>query len=286
MFIILLVVQTVGFEFLSVDPVARRLQGGIGITGDGYELNYNPAALAFNERQISTISYFNYIGGTHFGQVGHKIKQFGVMAKYFNGGSLKHTDNMGNELQPATFGVNFIDLTVGAGFKFHSKFGLGADLKFQYERIDTFTALGMGMDAGAYYQVSERIKTGSILKNLGYGIKPFIKEHEMLPFEFGIGGVIDWPKSSLFIDGYLPVVGKPNGRIGYEYWLVNQFSLKIGYNSKLLEVKTGEGAIDLIAGMNGGFGVKVGNFIFDYLITPYGELGLTHRLSLSFTHSK
>ncbi len=284
MIAILLILQAVGFEFLSVDPVARRNQGGIGVLGDGYEIIYNPAALAWSESRISTISYFNYIGGTHFGQLGHQMKSIGIAAKYFNGGTLKRTDNMGNEL--STFGVNFIDLAAGKAFATSEKFGLGAAVKFQYERIDTFTSLGGGIDIGSLYKINDKINVGAVVKNLGVGIKPFIEEREMLPLEFGIGGVINWSKSNLFADIYIPIEGKPNVRIGYEDWLLENLALKGGFNSKLFEVKTATGPLDLITGFNLGIGLKIQSFCFDYLFTPYGELGFTHRISLSFAHSQ
>lgn len=286
MIAILLILQTVGFEFLSVDPVAGRNQGGLSILGDGYEIVYNPAGLAFNNDQISTISYFNYIGGTHFGQLSHEFRSIAATAKYFNGGSLKRTDNMGNELQPSTFGVNFIDLSAGKGFKLGEKFALGGSVKFQYERIDTFTALGAGLDFGSVFKAKENINLAAVLKNIGYGIKPFISERELLPLEFGIGGSIAWSKSNLFVDGYVPVVGKPNLRLGYEYWWMENFATKIGFNTGLLEVKTGNEAINLITGMGLGLGFKLAPLRINYLFAPYAELGLTHRISISFQHNK
>ncbi len=284
MVFLLILVQAVGFEFLSVDPVARRNQGGIGVTGDGYEITYNPSGLAFNSKQISTISYFNYIGGTHFGQIGHQLKSKALAVRYFNGGTLKRTDNMGNEL--GTFGVHFIDLALGPGFKINEKLGLGASVKFQYERIDTFVSLGTGIDLGSLYKLKENINLAAVVKNLGLTIKPFIEERDILPLEVGLGGALYWAKNSMFADFYIPIEGKPNGRLGYEYWLLKNFSLKIGFNSKLLELKTGSEAIDLITGLGLGVGIRWAGLNLDYLFTPYGELGLLHRISLAFIHSK
>lgn len=285
MFVILLIVQAVGFEFLSVDPVARRNQGGIAVLGDGYELMYNASALGFAENRISTISYFNYIGGTHFGQLGHQMKTIALGAKYFNGGSLKHTDNMGNELEPATFGVNFIDLSAGKGFRIKEVFALGGCVKFQYQRIDTFTALGAGVDLGATYRIKENAAIGAVVKNLGMGIKPFIEEREMLPLEFGVGGAVNGRNYSLYADVYAPVEGPANFRTGLEYWVLSAVGLKGGFNSFLFETKTGEGAIDLVTGLSAGVAIKVRRFCVDYLVAPYGELAITHRISLSFRHN-
>ena len=64
-------------------------------------------------------------------------------------------------------------------------------------------------------------------------------------------------------------------RTGVEYLLSDIIAFRFGYKSGLSE--TGE-----FAGLNCGFGAKVRNFNLDYAFTPYGVLGLTHRVSLTY----
>jgi hypothetical protein len=66
--------------------------------------------------------------------------------------------------------------------------------------------------------------------------------------------------------------------LGAEYWVAEILALRFGY-------RTGTGTGGL-SGLRTGLGVYFKNFGLDYAIAPYGELGLTHKISLSFKTNK
>ncbi len=56
------------------------------------------------------------------------------------------------------------------------------------------------------------------------------------------------------------------------------FAVRAGYMSNAREA--GRGGLTPLAGLGGGFGLKLGNYRADYTFTPFGELGNVQRLSL------
>jgi len=71
MIILLILINTTGYEFMLVDPVAHRIGMGCALFGDGFTLHYNPGGLGFSDDTYYSSSYLNYIAGTHLGYLGY-----------------------------------------------------------------------------------------------------------------------------------------------------------------------------------------------------------------------
>ncbi len=266
-----------GFEYLLIDPVAERAGMGYGLCGDGYSINYNPAGIVLTENPCYSISYLNYMCGTHFGYLGYERKEFGLGIKYFYSGRIKKTDALGSEL--GYFSANFIDANIGKAFYFKDFF-VGASLKLGYEKIDTLFAGGLGVDIGCLYFLSaENIQIGLGLKNIGMTIKPFIDEKERFPYEINLGIVkrfeagwvgLDLVKSELFNFVW---------RLGGKYEINPIFALKASYNSLFSQMKIGTG-IDFLTGIGIGFEITKAPLKINYFYTPFFTLGHGHRISI------
>ena len=83
----LLLAANIGFEYLTVDPIAHRVGMGYAQFADGYSVSYNPAGLSYNFDSYYSVSYLSYIGDTHFGYLGYEKNQLGLGIRYF------HTSN-------------------------------------------------------------------------------------------------------------------------------------------------------------------------------------------------
>jgi len=266
-----------GFEYLLVDPVAERVGMGYALCGDGHNIHYNPAGLILNTSASYSISYLNYIGGTHFGYLDYESQLLGVGIRYFYSGKIKKTDPTGQEL--GDFSTNFIDLNIGKGFAMNNIM-FGASGKIVYELIDTLYSLGVGTDIGALYFLSqENIQLGFAMKNIGTSVKPFINERELFPYEFNLGAIRRFNSGWLGIDIVRPALMNFGIRVGCEYELNQFFSLRASYNSLLSQIKTDSG-LDFFAGMTLGFAVKKGQIQINYSYTPYFTLGQAHRLTI------
>ncbi|UCC12826.1 MAG: hypothetical protein JSW02_04700, partial [candidate division WOR-3 bacterium] len=275
--IILLLITTIGFEHMSVDPVAHRVGMGYAQFGDGYSVHYNPGGLAYGIGTFYSASYLNYIGGTHFGYIGYENNQVGVGIRYFNGGTIKRTDELGFE--DGTFSVHFIDMTIGKGL-FFNDIGLGIALKGVYARIDTLSAIGIGADIGGIYIIPDpEIQIGLAIKNIGTGVKAYIDENETLPYEINLGVTKQFADGWVGFDLVKPALMDFGIRIGGSFSVTPLFDLKASYNSLLSSIRTGNNGLDFLAGVTAGFALNTGRFCIDYSYSPYFDLGGCHRLS-------
>jgi hypothetical protein len=277
--IMIFLCSTIGFEHLLVDPVAQRVGMGYAQIGDGYNVHYNPAGLSYTVAPLYTASYCQYIGGTHFGYLGVEKNQFGVGVRYFNSGNMKKTDALGQEY--GTFGVHFIDLTVGKGF-FYNDFGIGFSLKGLYARIDTLYSLGVGVDAGVLYLLSEpEIQVGIAVKNLGTGVKAYIEDNDVFPYEVNVSAMKYLPFGWVGFDLVKPALMDIGLRIGGCYTVFDNLEIKASYSTLYSSMQTGSSGLDFLAGIIVGFGVNINTFSIHYSYAPYFDLGGGHRLSLS-----
>ncbi len=277
--IITVLITSIGFEYLVVDPVAHRVGMGYALYGDGYSVQYNPGGLAFSYSPHYSLSYLNYIGGTHFGFLGYESKQIGVGVRYFNSGSMKKTDALGNEY--GSFGVHFIDLNLGKGFVYKD-IGLGVSLKTLYANIDTLYALGIGFDLGAIYILSKpKVQIGVAVKNIGTSVKPFITTNEIFPYEINVGAVKQFNQAWIGLDLVKPALTGFGLRIGGAYALTPIFILKTSYNSLLSTLRTESNGLDILTGLTIGITITTKNFLLDYSYSPYFDFGSGHRISIS-----
>ncbi|MGQ9664851.1 MAG: PorV/PorQ family protein [bacterium] len=274
---LLLLITLTGFEYLLVDPVAERAGMGYALYGDGHNIYYNPAGIVLNTGTTYSISYLNYIGGTHFGYLDYESSLLGTGLRYFYSGKMKKTDALGQEL--GDFSTNFIDLNIGKGYTMGNII-LGASGKIVYEQIDTLSSLGIGADIGALYFLTQKnIQFGLAVKNLGVSVKPFIKERETFPYEFNLGVVRRFYAGWIAMDITHSAFMNFGVRLGGEYSINQFFRIRASYNSLLSEIKTDNG-IDFIAGITFGFGVSKGKIQVNYSYSPYFALGQAHRLTL------
>lgn len=275
--ILLLIITVTGFEYLLVDPVAERVGMGYALGGDGHNIHYNPAGMAINTAPTYSISYLNYIGGTHFGYLDYENNLLGAGLRYFYSGKMKKTDALGQEL--GDFSTNFIDLNIGKGYTMGNII-LGVSGKIAYEQIDTLFSLGFGTDIGALYFLSqENIQLGLTVKNLGISVKPFINERESFPYELNLGTVRRFSTGWVGLDVVHSAFMNFGVRVGGEYMVNQLLSIRVSYNSLLAQMKTDNG-LDFITGITAGFGIKKGQIQINYSHSPYFALGQAHRLTI------
>jgi hypothetical protein len=271
-------ITTIGFEFLSVDPVAHRAGMGYALYGDGYDVHYNPGGLAFSDVTQYAVSYLNYFGGTHFGYLGYARRQIGVGLRYFNSGSMKKVDELGQEY--GTFGVQHIDISFGKGF-FYKEVGIGAALKAVYSSIDTLSALAVGVDIGAIYNIPDPgVQLGLSVKNIGSGVTAYVESRETLPYEITLSAAKVMDAGWFGVDLVKPALLDFGARIGGAYYVNPFLHLKASYSTLLSAIRS-EG-VGFLAGLTVGMGVCKDRFLLSYSYSPYFDLGGGHRISISY----
>ena len=275
---IVALISTIGFEFLSVDPVAQRAGMGYALYGDGYDVHYNPGGLAFSENTHYSISYLNYFDGTHFGYLGYERSKLGVGVRYFYSGSMKKVDELGQEY--GTFGVHHIDVSVGRGFVYKS-IGIGVSIKGLYSSIDTLNALGIGADVGAIYMIPDPgLQVGLSVKNIGYGVKAYVESRETFPYEIAVSAAKVLDAGWFGVDLVKPALTGFGVRFGGAYYVNSLLHLKASYSTLLSSIRS-EG-IGFLAGLTVGLGIRKDRLFFNYTYSPYFDLGGGHRISIGF----
>ncbi len=183
-----------------------------------------------------------------------------------------------------SYGARFESLDAGLAVKYiRSKL---------YDRSAGSAALDLGV-------IIKGVENGGtdlafFARNFGQTLK-LGSESAPLPFEFG--GALNWrliPRLNFFIDGHLPSDHSPYVITAGEY------AIPFAAAPKVSAVTHGSGAVRsglfLRGGMNfknkedlgwmgafsAGFGVKFWETSFDYAFVPYGDLGVTHRLTLGW----
>lgn len=267
------------FIFLRISAGSRPAALAEAVTASGNDITssfYNPALLrAFdgkNQAAFMYNSYFKDVSQNYFG-LGFKGKKMSI------GGylSLGRVADIQRWEDPDTVSLgtfeenNFIGaLTTAYSFEY---FDMGISVKYAYEKIDYATANSFMVDVGIYKAVTEEIRAGAAVKNIG-GKTKFVSESYPLAREFRLG--VSYKPS--YFENSLEVLGDAvfysdidtKFNFGVEYNYRRSFTLRsgygLGYDSR---------------GISFGGGVNYRQFTFDYAFVNYkNDLGNTHRFTV------
>ncbi len=172
-----------------------------------------------------------------------------------------------------TFSVWDAVLALGFGIPLGKNYYLGAGFKGCYQDFYTTRGYGAGFDIGFSAQPLSFIQTGIALRN--FGALKYISL-EPLPAEIAIGIAYAAQKFKSAIDGVYPFDRRLNFRLGIEYLPFKEVSLRVGYRTGPVDLKS----LGLFNGITAGIGINLTNLTIDYSLSPYGKLGLLHRLGI------
>lgn len=280
---------------------ADFLELGVGARADGMgeaysavaegadALYWNPAALTNVQDHAITVMDAPYIDSSYYDSIEYAQKlgpgSLGVGLQYFNSGSIAATDASG--VSVGSFDPYDIAFSVGYGYKLNglsqdwlNGYSVGLAGKWIQSRIATY-AQTEAADIGVYSPgyMGDKLHWAFTATNLG-GTMKFDSANENLPEAFRVGGSYkimgNWLGSA---DLVLPRGNGPELALGTEYRYDAGKGLGIavrgGYNTTTTDDVTG------FTGFSFGAGISFQKYSFDYAVVPYGDLGLTHRLSLS-----
>ena len=281
---------TTGFDFLRITPTAREAAMGgaaIGSASSPMGFWFSPAHALPAETPRAHVGYLSYVAGIHIGSAAYSQpvgtdKGVGFGLVYLNAGTMKRTNERGDEL--GTFGVSFADLNLSGATKLGEALSVGVGLQGLYGSIDTFFTMGLAGNVGATYRLPvEGLTAGLAVKNVGYQLKAFQTDRDPMPIDFGLGLAYEPnPSLSLALDVHKPIDNRINVRAGVEGWIADILVLRAGYSSDGIDLKAGSGS-DILAGVSTGLGVRYRGYQLDYCFIPMVELGVAHRLSLAFS---
>ena len=268
------------FDFLNFDASARAVALGgayTALSADSSALIYNPAGLARVRAHEATFMHNQYAQGLTQDFLGFAARQgFGFQLNTASLNDIPRTTISQPGGTGSSFGISDLALGAGYGFDLGEDWSVGAAGKFIRETIDNVSATGGAVDAGVLYRASglPGLTFGSSLLNVGPAIK-FMSASQQLPTTARLGGAYAFSawdnRQTAVFDVTKTITDKVRFGIGYETMLQKSFALRGGFTTRN----------DAGIGVTAGVGWSGKNFAADYAIVPMGDVGLTHRLSVT-----
>ncbi len=297
-------VGTTGATFLKIEAGARPVAMGgafVAVADDANTTYWNPAGLAQLEEREITAMHNEWLEGMRYEFLGYvqPIKSekggqgFGIsaMGLYTTGLEQRSTETMDPE---GTFAAYDIAVAGAYARKISKTISLGANAKLIHQRIENETAWGGAIDIGLLYRVRRRIRRGRFsrdriqvgfaVQNIGPKIK-FVTDSDPLPLNIKAGVAKTYDLRSitsevtLACDVNAPIDNVPNGHFGAEFVYQKmkdiQLAARAGYKTNTIK------DLNALSGLSAGAGFVWKRMAIDYVWVPYGDLGNTHRISLT-----
>ena len=276
-----LVLAGAGAAFLKI-PVGPRVCGtgeaAVAYIDDASALYYNPAGLA-NVPSFDVLLAHNqwlldmnheYVAGV-YGSEG--LGRFGLALDYWGSGSIQGINIRGETIPGYTFSAADWSLNLGYARSF-SDLSVGLGLELVHDQQESLSTSAVAFNAGAMYKTPLKgLKAGVSVANVGTKGKLY-KESYSLPLEGRLGWRYDRGILGVMQDFILSATEKPGIAAGVECRPVQLLALRVGY-------RTGSD-VDGFSGLRAGLGISWHGIGVDYAFAPYGKLGASHRISISY----
>ena len=283
-------------DILEAQPGTRpAAMGGafVAVADDVNAVNYNPAGLAFIDKNELQFNQNNMLEGIISNNINwvyplsemnaKNINDFGVLAGGFNFtdyGQLPGRDASGNAT--SEFGAKDRIISISYGKAFNPNFSIGVTGREVRQEIYAIKAKGYSFDGGILFKgIINNLSVGLVAQNMGTKMK-FDTDSEPLPGKVVLGSALTLFKDRLTLAADLnkPVNDYYYWSLGGEYWLTRVLTVQLGYKTKH----------DIGNGLTSGIGLNLREFEFSFLpvaelslnyaYLPHGDLGAEHRLDL------
>lgn len=285
------------FEFLRLDtsPRAAALAGSFVSNGDDPNVMfYNPAGINLLNGIPVSFSFLKHLmdinsASVSFSKEFEGLGRFAAGVQYINYGTFTRADKDGVKL--GNFGAGDFALLLGYGNQLDNNFYYGANIKFIYSSIESYSSAGVALDFGLHYAIPEsRWNFGFSVLNLGTQLKSYFDTKEELPLDIRLGFSKEleklpfrlfWSFNKLgdryenFWDRFKQIT------LGGEFRFGQSLRLRFGFdNEKRKEMKLGTTTSGL-AGFSVGLGFIVNKYNVDYSFSSLGSIGALHRFGIS-----
>jgi len=271
-----------GAQFLKLGAGARAVAMGeafVAVSDDINAMTYNPAGLSsITNRQLSFL-HTEWLQSIRYENIAYCQPCLGGVL----GGSatVLWIDDIerrtSDTVNPDGYApARDVSASVVYAKSLSSNLSAGATFKFIYQQLDDISAYGGAFDLGLKFKLYKDLMMGVSLQNLGLE-SAFISEQYPLPMNFKIGIANKFPinltLASDFNYGLIDNVYIVSA--GMEWALHPMFSLRGGYKYNSATFSLGA-----LSGLSVGAGFNINFLTIDYSFVPYGELGMTNRISL------
>jgi len=272
-----------GAQFLKLAIGARPAAMGevyVAVSDDINGISWNPAGLAtITNRQLSLIhtewlqsirhEYLAYCQPAFGGVLGASATVLWIDGIERRTGDTPDPDGYA----PA----RDISASIVYSKSLSDNFSAGATFKFIFQQLDDVSAYGGAVDLGLKYRLYKDLVMGVALQNLGLE-SAFISEQYPLPLNLKVGIANKFPINLILASdiNYSLIDSVFQVGVGTEWALHPMFSLRGGYKYNSATFSLGA-----LSGLSVGAGFNINFLSIDYAFIPYGELGMTNRISLT-----
>lgn len=271
-------------SFLKLGSGARAT--GLGgaytaVSGDINSISYNPAGLASLKKSEAGFTRAELVDGVSYNFLGYSQPAakgtLGLGVNYLGQSSIEGRGV--NREATGAFQASDTAINLAYARQITARSGVGLNFKYITSRIAGESASGWAVDAGWQYRMPVKgLGLGFSVQNLGPKMK-FLDEGSALPLTASAGaGYALLDNVLLSLDVSRQVNEKKTVfSFGSEYAVFNSLFMRAGYLDS--GISTDSRTSDA-GGFKAGFGLKLRGFSLDYAVTPFGDIGKAHRLSL------
>lgn len=277
---------TTSVPFLNIPVTARAAGMGeayTAIVDEASAITWNPAAMTQIESKSITLTHTAYLESSNYDYAAYaqnteRFGAWGVGFQYLSYDSIDQSDALGNTSGSFTPS----DMAVSLGYaRPIGAFSVGLAAKYIKSKIldsaNTYAA-DIGLLSPAF--LNERMKLALTVSNLGGKIK-YEEQSEDLPMVIKVGSSFQIrPRWIAGLDVGVPKSNKAFVAVGTAYGIKLSdawgLALRTGYNSRT------SGDVSGFTGISFGLGIAYQKMKIDYALVPFGDLGMTHRISLGF----
>ena len=269
--------------FLKIDAGARAAAMGGAFTAVGDDASsvfYNPAGPALARNQELMLSHSEWLEGLRNEHAAY-IQPVSPRLTLFTGltaliiPSLDKLDIYGS--QAGSFSA--MDGAAGAGLSwaFSRNFFGGLFAKTVYQQADSQKAFAYAGDFGLLKTYGNTVRLGLSAQNLGTRMKLYSESFD-LPLTYRGGAAyrvqeMAWLTAEVVKAGQSDTAFAAGAEAEYLFGFKEKVFARLGY-------KTGR-STNAGSGISAGVGLQSDDLRVDYAFSPFGDLGDTHRISLT-----
>lgn len=285
---------TTSATFLKIGAGARAVGMGEAfgaLANDASALYWNPAGITQLKQKEITLMHDESFQDIRYGYLGyvHPMKHNQALGFSLSGlvisNDLERRSGLNEDvpetpLTPSegTFGAHDVAAGMTYAWRPRGRVSAGLTAKMIQQVIDSEGASGLGIDAGILYRARKKpVSLAAVLQNFGPAMK-FANDAYNLPLNVKLGAAYTpHPKLDLAMDLNQPIDNYLRVHTGLEFRPLNFFFLRTGYKYRMNGNELGA-----LSGLTMGAGFSIQRFIVDYAYNPAGDVGNTHRVSLTY----
>jgi len=282
-----------GLTFLRLSPFARSAgmaEATSAFVGESLAVYSNPAGLAHLSRKEISAHHVTVFEDTSYETLAfvapHKRGGWGVSAGYLSVQDIPKTrfdpTSVDRFVENGEAEAGDMVAAFSFGWRQDKNLALGASVKAVQETLDEESAITGVVDAGMIYRFryNRAVRSALVVQNLGPSFK-FISDSVTPPTRLRGGLFYSSEAYALYsAEAIYNMGGELELLVGAEINWQKMAFLRAGYRY------AGDTDLGALAGATFGVGLQAAGFGVDYAFLPFGDLGDSHRVSLSWQFGK